>query len=321
MSARRAFVTGGAGFIGSHVVDRLLDSGAETVTVFDNFTTGARHNLGAHDNDTRLRIVEGAVGDLEALANAMDGADTVFHFQANADVRNGPERPRVDLEQNTIATWNVLEAARRARVSTFLFASSATVYGEPTIFPTPETHPLVQTSLYGASKLSGEAMIEAYGEYYGMSTLAFRFASCLGPRYSHGVVVDFVRKLRTDPRRLEILGNARQKKSFLDVRDTVAGVFAALEKGRERKAVYNLGHDDEIEVLRVAEIVCEELGLRGVKFGTQTGDRGWVGDSPRVFLDTARIKRLGWTPSISIEASIRETVRDLHTHDGDHRSR
>ncbi len=311
MSPRRALVTGGAGFIGSHIVDRLLADGAESVVVFDNFSTGDQRNLAAHAADPRLRVVNADTQDLTALVAATKDSDTVFHFQANADVRHGPGRLRVDLEQNTLATWNVLEAARSAGATTFVFASSATVYGEPAVFPTPEDHPLVQTSLYGASKLAGESMLEAYGEYFGMRTLAFRLASCTGPRYSHGVVVDFLRKLRTDPTRLEIMGDARQRKAFLDVRDTVAGVFSALEADTGRKAVFNLGHEGMVEISRLAVVVCEELGLRGVRFVTSGGERGWLGDSPRVHLDIAKIRRTGWMPKIPLEISIRETVRDL----------
>ena len=312
MSPRSALVTGGAGFIGSHVVDRLLADGAESVVVLDNFSTGSARNLAGHAGDARLRVVNGDTQNLDALIAAAKGADAVFHFQANADVRRGPERLRVDLEQNTLATWNVLEAARAAGAGTFVFASSATVYGEPSVFPTPETHPLVQTSLYGASKLSGEAMMEAYGEYFGMRTLAFRFASCTGPRYSHGVVVDFVRKLRADPSRLEILGNARQLKAFLDVRDTVAGVFSALQAETGRKAVFNLGHEELIDIASLARIVCDELGLRDVRLEPSGGERGWLGDSPRVHLDISKIRGTGWSPVISLETSIRETARDVN---------
>ena len=311
MSPRRALVTGGAGFIGSHVVDRLLAAGAESVVVFDDFSTGDRRNLAAHAADARLRVVEADTQDLPSLVAAAAGVDSVFHFQANADVRHGPDRLRVDLEQNTLATWNVLEAAHTAGAKTFVFASSATVYGEPAVFPTPEDHPLVQTSLYGASKLAGEAMLEAYGEYFGLRTLAFRFASCTGPRYSHGVLVDFVRKLQADPTRLEIMGDARQLKAFLDVRDTVAGVFSALAADTGRKAVFNLGHEELIDIGSLARVVCDELGLKDVRLEPHGGPRGWLGDSPRVHLDTAKIRRTGWSPSISLEASIRETVRDL----------
>jgi UDP-glucose 4-epimerase len=310
MKPRQALVTGGAGFIGSHVVDRLLADGAEVV-VYDNFTTGSLRNLAAHVGDPRMRIVEADVLDLPRLTAEMRGCDSFFHFQANADVRGGIARPRVDLEQNTIGTWNVLEAMHGAGAGTIVFASSAAVYGEPTVFPTPETSFLCQTSLYGASKLAGEAMIEAYSEYFGIRALIFRFVSWIGPRYSHGVVADFVQKLRADSGRLEILGDGRQRKSYLHVRDGVAGIFLALDSAAGPKAVFNLGHDDDIDVLTVARIVTSELGLADVRFETTGGERGWLGDSPLVHLDTGKIKSLGWMPRISISDGIRDTVRFL----------
>jgi UDP-glucose 4-epimerase len=308
MKLRRALVTGGAGFIGSHVVDRLLAGGTEVI-VYDNFTTGRRENLAAHRENPGLRLVAADVLDLPRLTAELRGVDAVFHFQANADVRRGIERPRVDLEQNTIATWNVLEAMRTAGTPTLVFASSATVYGEPAVFPTPEDAPRCQTSLYGASKLAGEAMIEAFSEYYGIRALTFRFVSWIGPRYRHGVVADFVRKLRADPGRLEILGDGNQRKSYLHVSDGVAGIFLALERATGNQAVFNLGHDDDIDVLAVARIVTSELGLADVRFATTGGKRGWPGDSPLVHLDTGRIKALGWAPRVSIPDGIRDTVR------------
>jgi UDP-glucose 4-epimerase len=306
-------VTGGAGFIGSHVVDHLVGSGAEVV-VYDNLSTGSRANLAHHVANPKLRLVQADVLDLDRLRDAMKGVDTVFHFQANADVRGGPTRTRVDLEENTIATWNVLEAMRLTGPKTLVFASSATVYGEPDVFPTPESIELVQTSLYGASKAAGEGMAQAYSEYFGIRSLCFRFVSWIGPRYSHGVVFDFMRKLRDDPRELEVLGDGKQRKSYLDVRDGVSGIFLALERAQSPKNVFNLGHDDFLNVLDVARIITEELGLGDVKLRMTGGVRGWLGDSPLVHLDTARIKALGWSPRIPIPDSIRATVRYLKEH-------
>jgi UDP-glucose 4-epimerase len=306
----RAFVTGGAGFIGSHVVDRLLAGGCG-VTVYDNLSTGFEGNLAAHAGNRRFAFIRGDVLDLPALSRAMDGHCTLFHFQANADVRGGMERTRADLEQNTIGTWNALEAARGAGIKTVVFASSATVYGEPAVFPTPEETPLVQTSLYGASKLAGEAMAQAYAEYFGMRSIVFRFVSWIGPRYSHGVVFDFVKKLRANPEKLEILGDGRQVKSYLDVRDGVAGIFCAVERFEGTKGIFNLGHDDSLNVLDLARTVVDELGLGDVSLATAGGSRGWPGDSPFVHLDTSRMKGLGWSARISIEEGIRATVRYL----------
>jgi UDP-glucose 4-epimerase len=310
---RKALVTGGAGFIGSHVVDHLLAGGTEVVA-YDNLTTGSGANLAHQREHPKLNLVHADVLDLPRLCEAMEGTDTVFHFQANADVRGGPQRTRVDLEQNTIATWNVLEAMRSTRVETIVFASSATVYGEPEVFPTPESIALVQTSLYGASKAAGEAMIQAYSEYFGIRSVAFRFVSWIGPRYSHGVVFDFMRKLRDNPRELEVLGDGTQRKSYLDVRDGVSGIFLALERAPAPKNIYNLGHDDFLNVLDVARIITDELGLGDVRLRTTGGVRGWLGDSPLVHLDTTRIKALGWRPSIPIPDSIRATVRYLVEH-------
>lgn len=313
MFPRKALVTGGAGFIGSHIVDRLLAGGAEVV-VYDNLSTGNRLNLAHQTANPRLRLVQADVLDLPRLTAEMAGADSVFHFQANADVRGGLQRPRIDLEQNTLATWNVLEAARLAGAKHFVFASSATVYGEPDVFPTPESVAPLQTSLYGASKYAGEAMIQAYSEYYGIRSLTFRFVSWIGPRYSHGVVFDFVRKLRDNPRELEVLGDGQQKKSYLDVRDGVDGIFRAFENAAAPKNVFNLGHDDFINVLEVARLITDELGLRDVRLRTTGGARGWLGDSPIVHLDTARMKALGWAPRIPIPDGIRATVRYLVEH-------
>ncbi|MGC3989248.1 MAG: NAD-dependent epimerase/dehydratase family protein [Chthoniobacteraceae bacterium] len=306
----KALVTGGAGFIGSHIVDHLIERGAD-VTVYDNLCTGFETNVGAHLANPKFRLVKADVLDKDALKAAMEGCDTVFHFQANADVRGGTHKTRIDLEQNTIATWNVLDAMRENGVKTLAFASSATVYGEPEIFPTPEDCPLVQTSLYGASKLAGEAMIQAYAEYFGIRSVTFRFVSWIGPRYSHGVVYDFMKKLRANPQELEVLGDGKQRKSYLDVRDGVAGVFTALDRYEGNKGVFNLGHDDFMNVLDLAAIVTSELGLKDVKLVTTGGERGWLGDSPFVQLDTARMKSLGWTARISIEEGIRATVRHL----------
>jgi len=313
MFPRRALVTGGAGFIGSHVVDTLVARGAR-VTVFDNFSTGQRANLEHHAGSSQVQIVEGDTLHRAVLDTAVRGCDAVFHFQANADVRGGPKRTRIDLEQNTISTWNVLEASRLAGVRDFVFASSATVYGEPLVFPTPESYAPTQTSLYGASKLACEAMIQAYSEYFELRSLIFRFVSWVGERYSHGVVVDFVRKLRANPNALEILGDGMQRKSYLHVLDGLAGVFTAFERSTARTAVFNLGHDEFMPVTDVATIVVQEMGLHDVAWHFTGGARGWVGDSPLVHLDTTSIRSLGWQPRISIDEGIRRTVRHLLTH-------
>lgn len=313
LAIRRAFVTGGAGFIGSHIVDRLAEQGAD-VTIYDNFSTGQQQYIRHHAENPKVKVVCADVRDLGRVIDEMAGCDFVFHLQANADVRGGMQRTRLDLEQNTMTTWNVLEAMRINEVQRITFASSATVYGEPTVFPTPESYAPLQTSLYGASKLAGEAMIQAYSEYFGISCYIFRFVSWIGARYTHGVIFDFVRKLRLNPRVLEILGDGNQRKSYLDVSDGVAGIFYAIRHARERKNIFNLGHDESMNVLDLADIVVQELGLEAVDYRTTGGERGWPGDAPFVHLDTARLKSLGWQPQVSIEQGIRNTVRYLEEH-------
>ena len=309
----RAFVTGGAGFIGSHVVDRLAQVGAN-VTIFDNFSTGQERFISHHAGNSKVRIVRADVLDSERLNREMTGCDFVFHLQANADVRGGIQRTRVDLEQNTIATWNILEAMRLNEIRRIVFASSATVYGEPDVFPTPENYASLQTSLYGASKLAGEAMVQAYSEYFGITSYIFRFVSWIGERYSHGVIFDFIRKLRDSTQTLEVLGDGKQRKSYLDVIDGVNGIFYAVQHAKELKNVFNLGHDEFMNVLDLADIIVEQLGLNGVRYLTTGGERGWIGDSPFVHLDTTKLKALGWQPQVSIEQGIRNTVRYLQAH-------
>ena len=308
---KKVLVTGGSGFIGSHLVDAFVERSEAEVVIYDNFSTGQKLFSDHHADNPRVRLVEADVLDLERLTSEMKGAELVMHLQANADVRGGVKNRRLDLEQNTIATWNVMEAMALNEVSHLGFASSATVYGEPEVFPTPEGVPLVQTSLYGASKLCGEAMIQAYSEYFGIQTNAFRFVSWTGERYSHGVVFDFLKKLHANPGELEILGDGKQRKSYLDVTDGVNGILMALEHSPQQKSTFNLGHDDFMNVLDLADIVCSEAGFDDVKYRTTGGERGWVGDSPVVHLDTSALKDLGWSAKVSIEDSIRQTVRFL----------
>jgi UDP-glucose 4-epimerase len=223
---------------------------------------------------------------------------------------------RVDLDQNTNATWNVLEAMRIQRVPSIAFSSTAAIYGEPAVFPTPEDYMPMQTALYGASKLAGEAMIQAYCEYFGMRCFLFRFVSWIGARYTHGVIFDFLCKLQANPRELEVLGNGLQRKSYLDVVDGVSGIFYAIEHAREQKNVFNLGHDEIMNVLDLARIVTREAGLDNVRLRCTGGERGWVGDAPFVHLDTTRLKSLGWRPQVSIEQGIIHTVHYLLSHPG-----
>jgi UDP-glucose 4-epimerase len=307
----RSFVTGGAGFIGSNLVDRLLSLGHEVVA-FDNLSTGQPAFLAEARAQPRFTLVEGDTLDAAALTRAMAGADAVFHLAANADVRFGTEHPRKDLEQNTIATFNVLEAMRANGVRRIAFSSTGSIYGDSTVFPTPETAPFpVQTSLYGASKLAGEGLIEAYCEGYGFEGYIFRFVSILGERYSHGHVFDFYRSLRQNPNELRVLGNGLQRKSYLYVQDCVDAILTVMEQGTGGRAqIFNLGTDEYCQVNDSIGWITTHLGLRPALAYTG-GDRGWIGDSPFIFLDTAKVRSLGWKPKLSIQQGIIRTLEYL----------
>jgi len=241
----------------------------------------------------------------------LEDVSTVFHLAANADVRGGIVNTAIDVEQNMLGTHRVLEAMRAQSVREIVFTSAATVYGEPDRFPTPESQPLIQTSLYGASKLAAEAMTQAYGEYFGIRSYCFRFVSWIGERYSHGVVRDFVQKLMRNPKELEILGDGKHQKSNLHVADGIRGIFSAMQNLKDLKNVLNLGHAEYMNVKDVANIICQEMGLKTVNYRFTGGARGWLGDSPFVLLDISKIRETGFQPEISIEEGVRRTVRYL----------
>ncbi len=302
-----AFVTGAAGFIASNLVDRLLARG-DSVTGYDNFATGNARFLEAAREKPGFRLVEGDLLDAERLAAAIAGADIVFHMAANADVRHGLEHPRRDLEQNTLATFNLLEAMRQAGVETLCFASTGAIYGEAATIPTPEDAPFpVQTSLYGASKLACEGLITAYSEGYGLRSLIFRFVGVLGERYSHGHVFDFVGSLLADPTRLHILGDGTQRKSYLHVGDCVAAMLTALERTQGRLGIYNLGTDEYCRVNDSVAWITARLGCTP-RLSYSGGSQGWIGDNPFVWLDTRRMRALGWEPHLGIREAVERTV-------------
>lgn len=306
-NGKHVLVTGGAGFIGSHLVDTLVARDAR-VTVFDDFSTGFREYVPAREG---LRVVEGDLLDESLVASAMRGVDFVFHLAANADIKDNLKEPRKCIGQNVVATQNVLEAMRAAGVRDVAFASTGSVYGEAGVIPTPEDAPFpVQTSLYATSKLAAEGLLTSYVLGFGMRTWIFRFVSVLGPRYTHGHVIDFWRKLRRDPTRLEVLGNGRQKKSYLHVADCVSAILTAVERGQEPINVYNLGHTEWIEVVESIAIITRAMGV-SPRLDFTGGDRGWVGDNPRILLDTGRVRALGWAPTKTIEQSLLDTVRFL----------
>jgi len=310
----RAFVTGGAGFIGSNLVDRLLAAN-HSVVAYDNFSTGQDAFLEIARSHPQFTIIRGDTLDLPALVEAMAGSEMVFHLAANADVRFGLEHPRKDLDQNTIATFNVLEAMRATGAQRIVFASTGSIYGEASVIPTPERAPFtVQTSLYGASKLAGEGLIQAYCEGFGFQSWIFRFVSILGERYTHGHVVDFYRSLRADPSRLRVLGNGRQRKSYLYVQDCIDAILVALDRATEKVNVLNLGTEECCEVNDSIEWIIRALGVSPILDYTG-GDRGWIGDNPFIFLDTTRIRALGWKPKLTIREGILRTLDYLRSNE------
>jgi UDP-glucose 4-epimerase len=304
------FITGGAGFIGSNMVNRLLAYG-HAVTVYDNFSTGQRRFLDMVWEWPAFRLVVGDLLDLSRLTEALAGHDFVFHLAANADVRFGTEHPRRDLEQNTLATLNVLEAMRANGVRRIAFSSTGSIYGEPDIFPTPETCPFpVQTSLYGASKLAGEGLIAAYCTGFGFQSYIFRFVSILGERYTHGHVFDFYKQLLDDPHQIAVLGNGKQRKSYLYVQDCIDAMLAVIERAAEPINIFNLGTDEYCTVDDSLGWICAHLGVNP-KRRYAGGDRGWIGDSPFIFLDTAKVRSLGWRPKLSIRDGVIRTLEYL----------
>ncbi|MCR5116358.1 MAG: SDR family NAD(P)-dependent oxidoreductase [Lachnospiraceae bacterium] len=302
------FITGGAGFIGSNMADRLLKDGHK-VTVYDKFVTGHREFLEEALKSSDFTLIEGDCADEDKMAEAMKGSDMVFHFAANADVRRGLEHPMKDLEQNTNNTFHVLEAMRKAGVGRIGFSSTGSVYGEAEVIPTPENAPFpVQTSLYGASKLAGEGLIAAYCEGYGFTGYIFRFVSILGERYPHGHVYDFCKALGRDPENLHILGDGHQKKSYLYVGDCINAILTVVDKCSDKVNIYNLGTDEYCEVNDSASWIASELGV-SPKFTYSGGNKGWIGDNPFIYLDTKKIRSLGWIPELTIEQAVRRTVR------------
>jgi UDP-glucose 4-epimerase len=311
----RCFITGAAGFIGSNLVDRLLADG-KTVIGWDNFSTGHESFIADALKRPHFKLVRGDNLDLDALTKAMAGCDTVFHLAANADVRFGLEHPRKDLEQNTIATFNVLEAMRANGIKRIGFASTGSVYGEARVIPAPEDHPFpIQTSLYAASKVAGECLIESYCEGYGFEGYIFRFVSILGERYTHGHVFDFYKQLLDHPDDLRVLGDGKQRKSYLYVGDCVSAILHVMKlstalKAKHRVEVYNLGTDEYVQVDDSIGFISGALGLKP-KLEYTGGNKGWVGDNPFIFLDTRKIRATGWSSKLTIEQGIVRTLEWL----------
>ena len=303
-------VTGGAGFIGSNLVAELLKNKQNRVYVFDNLSTGRLANL---DLKNPLLIFF----NIDLLSNYEDwpvisNLNYLYHLSANADVRGGVKDREIDFKQNVIVTKSVCDYAKIHNCKHLVFASSATVYGEPDIFPTPESTFLRQTSIYGASKLAGEAFVQAYSEYSDFKSSIFRFVSWIGVGYSHGVIYDFYKKLIRNPKELEILGDGNQTKSFLDVQDGVKGIID-LAKHDKNTEIFNLGHTEIMNINQLAKIICNYLKLKNTKFIYTGSKRGWIGDSPLVHLDISKANSFGWKPQVTIQEGIINTLNFLTT--------
>ena len=305
-------VTGGAGFLGSNLVNALLDDGADAVCVYDNFTSGREEHFGHRLQDRRLRLVKGEVGDLETLTAAAAGCDVVLHLAANPDIARAVSEPLLDFDNGTRLTQCVLEAMRRNAVRRIVFTSGSGVYGDVPPGPIPEDWPhMVPISTYGASKLASEALISAYCHMFGMVGTVFRFANVVGPNMTHGVTHDFIRRLSAEPERLLIYGDGRQEKPYIHTEDVIAAIRLLLERQSEGYAVYNVASTDSLKVHEIAEIVVAVMGLQNVSFEFTGGRRGWRADVPVYALDTTRIRALGWSNRRNSRAAVESAADSL----------
>jgi len=315
MKGNRVLVTGGAGFIGSHLVDELA-SRMLNISVLDNLSSGSLTNISQWLRDTNLSFKHADLLNIEDVAKAVEGCDTIIHLAANPEVKISTANPEVHYRQNIQATFNLLEAVRRiGSAEVFLFTSSSTVYGEASKIPTPEDYtPMKPISVYGSSKLSCEALITGYAHAYGFRAIIYRLANIVGSRNTHGVVNDFVQKLRRNPGELEVLGNGTQTKSYLFINDCIRAIETGLKRAKSRVEIFNIGSDDQIDVKSLANIVIGEMGLKNVKVtftGGVNGGRGWPGDVKNMLLETSKLKLEGWRPRYNSEESVRLAVKDI----------
>ena len=311
----RVFITGGAGFIGSHLVDKLCQNHVEVV-VFDNLSAGRMENLKKWLGAPNFKFVMGDLLSPEKVWKTLDRCETVFHLAANPEVRVSSENPKVHYEQNVLATFNLLEAIRKVgSVKALAFASTSTVYGDALEIPTPEEYaPLKPISVYGASKLASEALIISYAYTYGFKTVIYRLANIVGSRARHGVICDFIRKLRENPKKLEILGDGTQTKSYLHVEDCVNAILIGTNLSREKVEIFNVGSEDQITVKEIADIVCEKMGLSNVQYiftGGVDGGRGWKGDVKFMLLNVNKLKKLGWKPKLNSRQAVEKAVEEI----------
>lgn len=305
----KAFITGGAGFIASHLVDKLIDSGEE-VTVFDNLSSGKMDFIKHHLDNDRFRFINGDLLNLPEVDRSINGHDIVFHFAANPDARMGIIQTNLDLNLETIATYNVLESMRKNDIKKIVFSSSGTIYGDTPIIPLSENYgPVLPISLYGAGKVASECLISAFCGTFNMQAWIFRFANIIGDRATHGVIYDFVNKLYNDPHRLEILGDGTQEKPYLHVEDCVDGILFVLKNSNEKINLFNLGCDTSTIVSKIAQYVVEEMCLNEVEFKYSGGSRGWPGDVPQVRFNCYKINKLGWKARYTSDEAVKVAVK------------
>jgi len=307
-------VTGGAGFIGSHLVDALMKKDAQ-VCVLDNLSNGWLENISQWFGHPKFEFIRGDLINQDDVTRAVEDCEVVFHLAANPEVRLSSIGPSVHFEQNVVATYNLLEAARKSGIKELVFTSSSTVYGDASRIPTPEDYaPLKPISVYGASKLASEALVSAYSNNYGFRAVVYRLANIVGPRSRHGVIYDFIQKLRTSPSELEILGDGAQAKSYLHVNDCVNGVLLGLEETESQFDIFNLGSEDWVDVKTIADIVAQEMDLQNATFrftGGVDGGRGWKGDVKYMLLDVGKLKSLGWKIESNSAQAVREATRSV----------
>ena len=307
----KAFVTGGAGFIGSHLVDKLIENG-DNVTVYDNLSSGKKEFIEQHLDNDNFTLIEGDLLDIDTLKDSIKNHDVIYHIAANPFVRLGEKQTRLDLEQGAIATYNVLETMRQNNIKKIVFSSSSVVYAETPPIDIPENYgPTLPISLYGAGKLAGEGLISAFCGTFDLQAWLFRFANVVGIRGTHGVIVDFIDKLNKNPKELEILGDGRQQKPYLHVKDLVDGIIFGFKHSNDQINLFNLGVNSNTTVTRIAEMVVEEMNLKNVEFKYTGGKRGWPGDVPRFQLATDKMKKLGWKAHLSSDDAVRKAIREI----------
>lgn len=306
----KAFVTGGAGFIGSHLVDKLIE-GENTVTVYDDLSSGKKEFIEHHFQNDNFSFIQANLLDEKQVTKTIKDHDVVFHIAANPDVRLGEQKPDM-AKTDIIATYGLLDAMRENGIKKIVFSSSSTVYGETPPFPLKENYgPLLPISVYGAAKLAAEGLISSFCHTFDMQGWIFRFANVVGERGTHGVIVDFINKLERNPKELEILGDGKQKKPYLYVTECVDGMLFGFTRANEQINIFNLGCDTTTEVTRIGELIVEEMGLKDVTFKFTGGKRGWKGDVPQFQFDIKKINNLGWKAAHTSDEVIRMAIKDV----------